>query len=145
MHPSQVLDIKADLFVASKDSSWIEMTTSHVTMDIVAGRTDGERVNKKQAADAAAQRARRMEIPDRVTVVALRRVEGHSHGETDVEWHHRWLVRGHWRWQHVSKNHPLAEPDPAGGYRARVWVRPHVKGPEDKPFHLTEKVYALVR
>lgn len=26
-----------------------------------------------------------------------------------------------------------------------LWVRPHVKGPEDKPFHLTDKVYALVR
>lgn len=95
---------------------------------------------------AFAKRARRMSIPDRVTVVALRRVDGgHSHGETEVEWQHRWMVRGHWRWQHVSEHHPLAEPDPEGGFRARVWVRPHIKGPEDKPFVLTDKVYALVR
>lgn len=94
---------------------------------------------------AMAKRARRMEIPDRVTIVALRRVEGQHHGESDVDWQYRWLVRGHWRWQHVSEHHPSAERDPEGGFRARVWVRPHVKGPEDKPFHLTEKVYALVR
>jgi hypothetical protein len=94
---------------------------------------------------AMAKRARRMEIPDRVTVVALRRIEGQHHGESDVDWQYRWLVRGHWRWQHVSEHHPAAERDPEGGFRARVWVRPHVKGPDDKPFHLTEKVYALVR
>lgn len=94
---------------------------------------------------AFSKRARRMQIPDRVTVVALRRVEGLSHGDHDVEWQHRWLVRGHWRWQHVSEHHSLAEPDPDGGFRARVWVRPHIKGPEDKPLHLTDKVYALVR
>jgi len=92
-----------------------------------------------------ARRARRMEIPDRVTIVALRRLSGSSHGESDVDWQYRWIVRGHWRWQHVSKDHPLAEPDPEGGYRARVWVRAHVKGPEDKPLHVTEKVYSLVR
>lgn len=94
---------------------------------------------------AFAKRARRANIPDRVTVVALRRSESHPHGDGDVDWHHRWLVRGHWRWQHVSEHHPLAEPDPDGGFRARVWVRPHVKGPEDKPLHLTDKVYALLR
>jgi hypothetical protein len=94
---------------------------------------------------AFSKRARRMEIPDRVTVVALRRYEGVHHGDTSVEWQYRWLVRGHWRWQHVSEHHPLAEPDPDGGHRARVWIRPHVKGPEDRPLHLTEKVYGLIR
>lgn len=103
------------------------------------------KVSQSEIPRTFGRRARRKEIPDRVTVVALRRIEGHSHGETDVDWQYRWMVRGHWRWQHVSKEHPLAEPDGEGGYRARVWVRPHVKGPEDKPFHLTDKVYALVR
>lgn len=102
-------------------------------------------VSEAEIPRAMAKRARRMDIPDRVTIVALRRIEGTSHGETSVDWQYRWLVRGHWRWQHVSEHHPLAEPDPEGGFRARVWVRPHVKGPEDKPFHLTEKVYALMR
>ena len=103
------------------------------------------RLSDAEIPRAMSKRARRMDIPDRVTIVALRRIEGHTHGESDVDWQYRWLVRGHWRWQHVSKDHPLAEPDPEGGFRARVWVRPHVKGPEDKPFHLTEKVYSLVR
>lgn len=94
---------------------------------------------------AFSRRARRMEIPDRVTIIALRRISGSSHGESDVDWQYRWIVRGHWRWQHVSKDHELAEPDGEGGWRARVWVRAHVKGPEDKPLHVTEKVYSLVR
>lgn len=92
-----------------------------------------------------AKRAKRAGIPASVTVVRLRRIiNTEAHGETEVEWHHQWIVRGHWRWQHVSKNHPLAEQY-GDGYRARVWVRPHVKGPEDKPLHVSEKVYALIR
>lgn len=108
----------------------------------------GQEVTFKGEAEiprAFSKRARKMSIPDRVTIVALRRYAGHSHGDTDVEWQHRWYVRGHWRWQHVSEHHELAEPDGEGGYRARIWIRPHIKGPEDKPFVLTEKVYALVR
>lgn len=96
---------------------------------------------------AASKRAKRMGIPDRVTVIRLRRVvNADAYGnETDVEWQHQWLVRGHWRWQHVSENHPLAKEDGRGGYVARVWVRPHIKGPEDKPLHVTDKVIALMR
>lgn len=46
---------------------------------------------------------------------------GDSHA---VDWSHRWVVRGHWRQQFFSSR---------GGH-APVWIHPHVKGPEDKPF-----------
>lgn len=40
-------------------------------------------------------------------------------GSGDREYHHRWLVRGHWR--HFSR----------GG---RTWVRPYIKGPAGAPW-----------
>lgn len=44
--------------------------------------------------------------------------------ESDVEWSHRWLVRGHIRnqWIPSRKVHELK------------WIDPYIKGPEDKPF-----------
>lgn len=102
-------------------------------------------VSEAEIGRTFAKRAKRAGIPPRVTVIRMRRVERDNHvGESSVEWQHQWIVRGHWRWQHVSEHHPLAEPD-GDGFRARVWVRPHIKGPEDKPLHVTEKVIALMR
>lgn len=92
-----------------------------------------------------ARRAKRAKLPGRVTVVRLRRhaYPDHGVGETSVEWSHRWYVRGHWRWQPVSQHHPLAEPDGTGGWKARIFVRPAIKGPADKPLFITTKVYSL--
>lgn len=94
-----------------------------------------------------AKRAKRAKIPPRVTVIRLRRHEkrGDGIGVNNVEWQHQWLVRGYWAWRHCSEHHPLAEPDGSGGFHARVWIRPHVKGPEGKPLHISEKVYSLER
>ena len=96
---------------------------------------------------AAVKRARRRKLPGLVTTVTLRRVryegDGDQHGE--VEWSHRWLVRGHWRRQHCGENHPHAEPDGEGGWVAIIWINPYIKGPEDKPLHVTNKVYDLAR
>lgn len=88
----------------------------------------------------AARRFRRMGLPKQVTVVQLRRHKNidRLEGETLVEWAHRWLVRGHWR------NQPYKADDGTTVYR-RIWIAPYVKGPEDKPFKQSEKVYALVR
>jgi hypothetical protein len=47
-----------------------------------------------------------------------------STGEHSVEWSHRWMVRGHWRRQFF----------PSRQTNAPVWIHPHVKGPDDKPF-----------
>lgn len=101
--------------------------------------------------DAPVDRARRkrtgrMGIPDRVTVVQLRNVESkRSDGESLVEWSHRWVVRGFWRWQACGPNHPQAQEMSPGVYRARIWIAPFVKGPKDKPLVVTDKVYALHR
>lgn len=84
------------------------------------------------------KRARRMNLPGRVTIIHLRRMEGsRSDHESDVEWQHRWVVRGHWR------NQPYGSGEDK--HYERIWIAPYIKGPEDKPLVVTDKVYALHR
>jgi hypothetical protein len=82
-----------------------------------------------------------MDLPNDVTVIQLRRSESKPReGESAVEWKHRWITRGHWRWQ------PYKDKDSVDGWiRKRIWINPHVKGPGDKPLILTKKINALVR
>ena len=71
-----------------------------------------------------------------VRVVELRRMRHERpQGEPgSVNWTHRWIVKGHWRWQ------PYGD-----GTVRRIWIDPYVKGPEDLPFVATKKVYRLAR
>lgn len=72
------------------------------------------------------------------TILTLRRLEHTQHptGERDVQWSHRWAVIGHWRNAHVGPN---------GAQRKLVWVRGHVKGPDDKPLVVKQTVRAWTR
>lgn len=61
-----------------------------------------------------------------ITVIRLRRP--HKDRDRDqevrsVDWHQRWIVSGHWRWQ----------PYPTLGVTKQIWISPYVKGPEDRP------------
>jgi hypothetical protein len=67
-----------------------------------------------------------------VRVVTLRAPDSQSgSGVSDREFHHRWIVRGHWRqqWYPSIQDH------------RPVWITPHLKGPEDAPLLGGEKVY----
>ena len=70
-----------------------------------------------------------------VKVIRLRHVTHKSpSGESQpVDWSHRWVVNGHWRMQ----------PTKTGV--KRIWIMPHVKGPDDKPLVLKETVFVLDR
>lgn len=57
----------------------------------------------------------------------------HDHIGEGVDWQHRWHVRGHWR-QIKGKGHD-ADGNEMEGW---TWVKPCIKGPEDKP--LVEKI-----
>lgn len=98
---------------------------------------------------AGRKRATRRGLPGKVTVIALRRaVYPHrQEGESLVEWSHRWPVRGHWAWRVCSADHPQAVTDAPvkGGIGVRVYIAPYIKGPDDKPLVLTEKVFDLAR
>lgn len=86
---------------------------------------------------AARKRLRRAgHEPAPVRVIELRRPRTSSgHGDGDREYHHQWIVRGHWRQQW----HPKRQ------VHRPVWIAPHIKGPEGAPLIGGEKVYALKR
>lgn len=86
---------------------------------------------------ATRRRMARLDLtPPRVRVITLRRVAGDgTSDETDREFRHRWIVRGHWRQQWL----------PSRGVHRPTWIAPHIKGPEGAPLLGGEKVYALKR
>ncbi|MFJ1667411.1 hypothetical protein ACIOK4_13680 [Streptomyces bottropensis] len=88
--------------------------------------------------DRAARKrlARAGRKPAPVRVIELRRPKNTGgHGDSDREYHHQWIVRGHWR-QHWHPKRQVHRP---------VWIAPHIKGPEGAPLIGGEKVYALKR
>lgn len=74
-----------------------------------------------------------------ILVIRLRRTErtesdpDHEHG--DVNWASRWIVRGHWR---QIQNRET-------GRRRAIWIHPYIKGPEDRPLVLRDKIGAVLR
>lgn len=87
---------------------------------------------------AARNRLRREGVePPPVRVIELRRPKrsDSSPGESGREYHHSWIVRGHWRQQWY----------PTREVHRPVWIAPHLKGPEGAPLIGGEKVYAFKR
>ncbi|MFF7837604.1 hypothetical protein ACFZC6_02025 [Streptomyces ossamyceticus] len=74
--------------------------------------------------------------PKSVRVIELRRPQRSGEaGPGTREYHHAWVVRGHWR----NQWHPKRQ------VHRPVWIAPHIKGPEGAPLIGGEKVYALKR
>lgn len=76
--------------------------------------------------------------PATITVASLRRRRYESDAEREAEsrqFTHRWIVRGHMRNQAIGPRN--AE---GGQQHTRVWIAPYVKGPEDKPLVLKDRV-----
>ena len=75
-----------------------------------------------------------------IHIVQLRRSLSHGRRPANgdgpsAEWSHRWLVRGHWRnqWYPSAKVH-----------RPR-WIPEYVKGPDDKPLVVHDKIFSVDR
>lgn len=96
----------------------------------------------RPAARQARRRGERAGVTNdsKVRIVTLRRRHRstpHEDSESRaVDWSHRWFVNGYWRWQPVG---------PGRQERRLTWVRPHVKGPEDKELQVKDEVRAWVR
>lgn len=96
--------------------------------------TREERADPSRASSKRLRRAGHEPAP--VRVIELRRPKNTGgHGDGDREYHHQWIVRGHWRQQW----HPKRQ------VHRPVWIAPHIKGPEGAPLIGGEKVYALKR
>lgn len=89
--------------------------------------------------DRAARRrlARAHSEPAPIRVIHLRRPASTTAttGPSDREYHHQWIVRGHWRQQWY----------PSREVHRPVWIAPHIKGPEGAPLIGGEKVYAWTK
>lgn len=89
-----------------------------------------------------------------VSVVTLRRTRAVSddldHDPAYIDWACRWLVQGHWRHlgsYEAGHHHALHDGDGrclTCGTRL-AWIKPHIKGPEDRPLRNTKQVYRLSR
>lgn len=92
--------------------------------------------DERRPVDRAERRRRQRSgqpIPEGIRILDIRSSAptGAPQGSSDVEWTHRWLVRGHWRDQWY----------PSQGRHAPRWIRAHVKGPADKPLVARPTVY----
>lgn len=98
-------------------------------------------VHPRVATDRATRRRaehNRQVAPPFLQVVTLRRLEADRQRDPkgqDVDWAWRWIVTGHWRHQFY----------PAEGVHKRIFIEAFVKGPEDKPFKTTAKIFAAER
>jgi len=127
---------------------WDPDTNSHISyqearkigpMPSWAGMQELTEIEDAHYDRAARRRAARegRELPP-VRVITLRRTRHSQHSQHEGEhgsreYHHRWLVRGHWRQQWFPKRQA----------HRPVWIAPHIKGPDDAPLLGGEKVYAL--
>ena len=98
----------------------------------------------KHKAENRAQRKRieRENLPSEVLVIQFRKTRytsAEGGEERNVNWSHRWIVGGHWRWQ------PYKDPASGGEIKKRIWISPYVKGPDDKPLKTKERVYVLAK
>jgi hypothetical protein len=81
----------------------------------------------------------RKNIPLRQTSsIRLRRRGSRGDGGTEVNWTHRWVVRGHWRQQRCK--------DENGEWTTRpVFIHPYIKGPGSAPLLMRHRVNHLIR
>jgi hypothetical protein len=116
---------KLSLAVRTLRAAWLLMQQPLATLEDVQADRHARRRLQRAGHEPAA-----------VRVIRLRRAT-HSTGtgESDREYHHQWIVRGHWRQQWY----------PSREVHRPVWIAPHVKGPEGAPLLGGEKVHAWVR
>jgi len=87
----------------------------------------------------ALKRAVRAGLPEHhvTRIVRLRRNSTAQRPEGEgFEWHHRWIVRGHWRQQPCGPGRTETRP---------VWIAAYIKGPDDAPLLSSDKVHHLMR
>lgn len=115
-----------DVIATSLRSTWLLMQQKIARVQEVAPDRAARRRAAREGREAPA-----------VRVIELRRPDvPRAPGMSDREYHHQWIVRGHWRMQPYGPERSRQRP---------VWIAPHVKGPEGAPMLGGEKVYAWKR
>lgn len=85
----------------------------------------------------AKRAVKRLDRVPTIKVIHLRRAAARDSesGDGNVEWTHRWIVRGHWRNQWY----------PALGVHKPRWIAEYVKGPEGAPLIVHDKIFSVER
>lgn len=85
-----------------------------------------------------------------ITVIDLRKRAARPHFDNEADeaaWHlnQRHIVRGHWAKRWVGPKHPHHSKRSDEKELTHVYIAPYVKGPEDAPIAMTEKVNLVRR
>jgi hypothetical protein len=101
-------------------------------------RPEARAVQNKGARQALTKKLGR--TPPEVQVIRMREyADADQPARADAgerDWSGRWMVRGHWHQYRVGPGRQRLEPR---------YVAPYVKGPQDKPLVLRQKVVAVQR
>ncbi|MGJ5831382.1 hypothetical protein [Streptomyces ossamyceticus] len=127
----QIVEVDDQTFI-NRCSSLVVLKAASLLMRQELAETKAIEVDR--AARKRLHRAGHEPAPTRVIELRRPKTTGGS-GDSDREYHHQWIVRGHWRQQW----HPKRQ------VHRPVWIAPHIKGPEGAPLIGGEKVYALKR
>lgn len=121
------------------ESTYPFMTLLAVWMLLGQTLATAEEIPLDRATRKRAARAGEPEPRVRIIDLRARRRAGSSESQQTAaagrDYHHQWVVRGHWRQQWY----------PSREAHRPVWISPYIKGPEDAPLIGGEKVYALRR
>lgn len=112
-------------------SSKLVRTAIRLSRESVVGEQQIERVI------TGGKKRKPVQIDDVVLAVLRRRryVSDEEREQEARDYSHRWIVRGHMR------NQPVGSRTAEGGQRhQRIWIAPYIKGPEDKPLVVKDRV-----
>jgi hypothetical protein len=116
---------------------WTRLVFAAFQLATQANLAHAEPVSLTRAERRRNQRARLSDrdvrlIRLRSSIVAAR--DSDEPANAPAGWHHRWVVRGHWRKQCYPSLHD----------HRPTWIAPYVKGPADAPLLGGEKVQVIV-
>jgi len=96
-------------------------------------------IAEKEPVDRVSRRrSRNLPNNESVTVINLRHAAARQQEhETQVEWSHRWLRRGHWRRQWYGSGEDK--------HQVPIYINEAICGPEDKPLVIRDHVTNLMR
>jgi hypothetical protein len=125
-------------YVTYHNLKYLARKMALVVMRLAREETLGEKTSEMVGGGSGNKKKHRNRRIDRVTCASLRRYHYTNDAEREAEardYSHRWIVRGHMR------NQPIGPRNAKGGQQhQRVWIAPYVKGPEDKPLVLKDRV-----
>lgn len=119
--PSQEDDIAAMVNLGTLRATWALMNSK-----IFIGKTTPK--PRRHAGGSL------VNVPDLLVYRLRKREYGKSGNPVDVQWSHRWVVNGHWA--NIACG-------PGRKQRRPVYIAPYVKGPEDKPLVIKNRIHWL--